>query len=379
MYKIVLSLVISSLFTPLLWSMTSSLSFAEVRNSDGQPPGIWNEALTDFSLKNSSEAVMTSSLRSLVPSQHFLIGSAVNLRALNEDSLYREALVREFNGIVAENEMKFKYLQPKPHHFDFTKADYLVEFAAANQMQFRGHTLVWHYALPDWLKEGNWTRDEAIAILEKHIKTVVGHYQGKVVAWDVVNEAIADDGTLRNSFWLQKIGPEYIEMAFQWAHEADPDTLLLYNDYGGEDLSRKSDEIYRLVQSLVSKNVPIHGVGLQMHIAMDAPPNPQDVASNMSRLGALGLQVHITEMDVRVKQPTTPQDLEKQAEIYRSMLETCISVESCNTFVTWGLSDRYSWIPSHFEGWGDALLFDERFQPKPAYQALIETLQDVRR
>lgn len=315
-------------------------------------------------------------LRMLAERQHLSIGAAVSSRALKEDAVYGEYLTQEFNLLTAENAMKFRRLHPNPDRFDFERTDQLVSFALSNQMQVRGHTLVWHYSLPDWLKEGDWSRDEAITILENYIKTVVGRYRGQILAWDVVNEAVADDGTFRKSFWFEVIGPEYIEMAFRWAREADPDALLFYNDYGGEGLNNKSDAIYQLVKSLVEASVPIDGVGFQMHVAVGDSPPPQDVASNMNRLAELGLQAHITEMDVRIRQPAIPEDFARQAEIYQSMLEVCLTAENCDTFITWGFSDRYSWIPSHFQGWGDALLFDMAFQPKPAYDALRNILMN---
>ena len=135
--------------------------------------------------------------------------------------------------------------------------------------------------LPAWLTEGTWTRDELIAIIREHITTVVGHYRGRVAAWDVVNEGVGDDGSLRDTIWLRGIGPEYIDMAFRWAHEADPDALLFYNDYAGEGLGTKSDAIYALVQGLLERGVPINGVGLQMHVSLRWSPQPQDVAANM--------------------------------------------------------------------------------------------------
>ncbi|MDJ0691888.1 MAG: endo-1,4-beta-xylanase [Xenococcaceae cyanobacterium MO_188.B32] len=313
-------------------------------------------------------------LRSQAKSHDFFIGSAVNVKVLNQDFLYRYSLAREFNMVTAENQMKFKHLHPEPHRFDFTEADLLMAFATAHQMMIRGHTLVWHNALPDWLIEGNWKREELIAILRSYIKTVVGRYQGQIMVWDVVNEAIADDGSLRDSFWLKGIGPEYIEMAFHWAHEANPKAILIYNDYGGEGLNRKSDAIYQLVKSLKERDVPIHGVGLQMHLRLDSPPSSLEVGENMIRLANLGLEVQITEMDVRIRQPSTAQDYEQQAKIYQEMLHICLLASNCNTFVTWGFSDRHSWIPSHFEGWGDALLFDRAYRPKPAYYELQKEL-----
>ena len=192
--------------------------------------------------------------------------------------------------LTPENAMKFGLVHPEPDRYDFADADYIVGFAEAHGMQVRGHNLVWHFQLPTWLTEGTWTRDELIDILHQHITTVVGHYRGRVAAWDVVNEAIADDGSLRDTIWLRGIGPEYIDMAFRWAHEADPDALLFYNDYAGEGLGAKSDAIYALVQGLLERGVPINGVGLQMHVSLRWSPQPQDVAANMERLGALGLR-----------------------------------------------------------------------------------------
>ncbi|PSN10703.1 1,4-beta-xylanase [filamentous cyanobacterium CCT1] len=315
-------------------------------------------------------------LASLARGQDLYVGTAVNLKALERDRQYRRRLAQEFNLVTAENDMKLERLQPRRNQFDFSQADRLLAFAADHQMAVRGHTLLWHRAVPDWLEQQDWSRAELMAILENHIKTVVGRYRGQIAAWDVVNEAIADDSTLRDTFWLRGIGPDYIEMAFRWAHEADPDALLMYNDYGGEGLNAKSDAIYELVQSLRSRDVPIHGVGLQMHVQANAAPSSQEVAANMARLADLGLQAQITEMDVRIRQPSTPGDADQQADIYRAMLQTCLEAENCNTFVTWGFSDRYSWVPGYFEGWGEALIFDQDYRAKPAYHSLLNLLAD---
>ena len=372
--------LISILLTTFCYLSLSSHSIsAQEINLFSQNLNDLNEKPIDKMSDNILGKDIKLTLRSLAQKHNFFIGSAVNVKALRKDFLYRDRLSREFNIITAENAMKFKRLHPKPKSFDFSRTDYLMAFASANKMQVRGHTLVWHNALPDWLKEGDWTRDELIDILENHIKTVVGRYRGRIIAWDVVNEAVADDGTLRNSFWLERIGPEYIEMAFRWAYEADPNALLIYNDYGAEGLNRKSDAIYRLIKSLVANNVPIHGIGLQMHIQVDSPPNVQDVAKNMSRFTNLGLQVHITEMDVRIKKPSLVSDFQQQAKIYRDILRTCLLAEKCNTFVTWGFSDRYSWIPKHFKGWGDALLLNKNYQAKPAYYKLLKELADYQK
>ncbi|MBN1220146.1 MAG: endo-1,4-beta-xylanase [Anaerolineae bacterium] len=316
------------------------------------------------------------SLRTLAEAQNVYIGAAVAAGPLQDEPIYGETLAREFNMLTAENVMKFESVHPDPKTYSFSAADALVDFAEEHAMQVRGHTLVWHNQLPPWVIEKKWERDELSKVLEDHISTVVGRYRGRVVAWDVVNEAIDDNGSLRQTVWLEGIGPDYIELAFQAAHEADPEALLFYNDYNGEGLGRKSDAIYELVQDLVQRGVPIHGVGLQMHVSVGRHPLPEKVAANIQRLSALGLKVHITEMDVRIESPTTETDLARQAQIYGEMLHVCLAAPSCEAFVLWGFTDRYSWIPDVFYGWNDALIFDPSYQPKPAYYALLGELAE---
>jgi endo-1,4-beta-xylanase len=294
----------------------------------------------------------------------------------SNDPAYHETLTGQFSALTPENAMKFGPLCSSRGNYDFGEADAIVAVAEEHGMKVRGHTLVWHNQLPSWLIERQWTRDELIEILREHITTVVGHYRGRIWAWDVVNEAVEDDGSLRDTLWLQGIGPEYIEMAFRWAHEADPDALLFYNDYNGEGLGKKSDAIYALVADLRKRGVPIDGVGLQMHISLEGAPSPEDVAANMKRLGALGLQVHITEMDVRIQEPVTEEKLAAQARIYHSMLDVCLVAPNCTAFVTWGFTDSHSWIPDFFPGSGAALIFDEFYRPKPACSEMVGTLAD---
>ena len=210
----------------------------------------------------------TTYLRDLATQRRFFIGTAVNTRALaGDETIYREVLKREFNMLVGENMMKYGELCPSEGHYNWTAADALVEFAEANDMRLRGHTLVWHHQLPSWLASRTWTAPEVQDLLEQHIKTVVGRYRGRILAWDVVNEAIADEGGYRTySFWYRHLGPEYIPMAFRWAREADPHAILYYNDYSSEDISPKSDAIYDLVRELKQAGVPVDGVGWQMHV-----------------------------------------------------------------------------------------------------------------
>lgn len=368
--RIVLTLAVAGVAACLL----VSLGFEALDNGNTEPP-------TRLPDRASTPAPGTT-LRELADTRGFYIGAAIQSGLLAQESQYAETAAREFNMVVAEWEMKMDPIERRRGLLDFTGADAIIAFAEAHDMAVRGHALVWHGATPDWVKVGDLTRDQAIDLLRTYIYTVVGRYRGRVMAWDVVNEGIDDDGELRRTVWANLIGDDYIEMAFRWAHEADPGALLFYNDYGAEGMGRKSDAVYELVKGLVDGGVPIHGVGLQMHISAHDFLSPGGaaeaarLAENMARLNALGLQVHITEMDVRTPgAQRTPEALERQAQVYRGALETCLQAEACTAFLMWGITDKYTWIRSFF-GPEDAapLIFDENYQPKPAYFALAAAL-----
>ena len=316
----------------------------------------------------------TSPLRDLAQERGFEIGAAVAIDPLRSDPKYAEVLGEEFNLVVPENAMKWAAVEPVQGQFDFRQADLLVDFAQKNAMRVRGHCLVWHQALPDWVQNGQWTKETLSAALQSHITGEVKHFRGNAFAWDVVNEAIDEDGSLRQTLFYNTIGPEYLDLIFKWAHEADPDALLFYNDSNGEGLGRKSDAIYALVKGMKERGVPIHGVGLQMHISQYSYPADADLRANIQRLGELGLVVHITELDVRLDEPFTAQKLEQQARIYRSIAQNCLAEKACRALLMWGFTDKYSWIPGFFQGYGSGLIFDEAYRPKLAYGALAEAL-----
>ena len=327
-------------------------------------------------MDETTNQVAQPTLRSLAESRDFSIGAAVAAAPLRDEPAYASTIAREFNMLTPENALKFGPLSPSRGVYDFDAADAIVEFARSHSMKVRGHTLVWHMMLPAWLTEGTFAPGELRTILHDHIFTVAGRYRGQIAAWDVVNEAIADDGSLRDSIWLRAIGPEYIALAFQWAHEADPGARLFYNDYGGEGLGTKSDAIYRLVQDLLQRGLPVHGVGLQMHIGLQLGPQPQELAENMRRLGALGLQIQITELDVKIQDGSGSLEkrFAKQAQIYGDLMTIALSEPNCSAYVLWGFTDRHSWIP-HFTGHPDAaLIFDAAYHPKPAYFAIKDAL-----
>ena len=208
----------------------------------------------------------------------------------------------------------------------------------------------------------------------------MGHYKGRIAYWDVVNEAVADNGSgLRDTPWRQFIGDDYIDLAFQFAHEADPDALLFYNDYGAEDMGRKSDAVYAMVKDMLDRGIPINGVGLQAHSTVGRL-NFRAIGNNIQRLGDLGLQVQITEFDDRYPGEADEQTLSQQADDYAQMLQTCLDHNACTAFITWGVSDKYTWLRGRNLGFYknptvEPLLFDDNLEPKPAYYALLDVLK----
>ena len=244
--------------------------------------------------------------------------------------------------------------------FDFHDGDQVVQFALAHGMKVRGHCLVWDHNNPDWLAQGHFTPAQLSQLLREHITTVMKHYAGQVFAWDVVNEALDEKGQVKNSPWynrpgigLSDKGTAYIEQSFRWAHEADPQALLFYNEAEGEGMNVKSDAIYAMVKDFKHRGVPIDGVGLQLHISQpdfDAAP----IGANIARLTALGLQVHITELDVSLPLDPSGQaqrsNLLRQAEVYRGVVRACLQSQGCTAIQTWGFTDKYSWIGNHSHG-----------------------------
>lgn len=316
------------------------------------------------------------SLRNLGAQHSIPIGVSIDTDALETDKDYRALVSREFSMVTPENIMKFEEIHPERDQYNFEPVDALMTFAAEHGMVVHGHVLVWHQQLPDWLLNGNFDRDTLKSILREHIHTVVGRYRGRIAIWDVASEVLDEKGTLLDTFWSRGIGPDYLELAFNWAHEADPSAQLVYNEYGAEGLGAKSNGVLQLVTSLRNKGVPIDGVGLQMHATLDDAPAPKDVTSNIRRLARQGLEVHISEMDVAIEKPVTRRKLARQARIYADMLRVCLAGKPCRSFTVWGASDRYSWVPEHFPGLDAALLFDRKFRPKPAYRALLEVLRE---
>ncbi|WP_131536734.1 endo-1,4-beta-xylanase [Pedobacter nototheniae] len=320
-------------------------------------------------------AVAENTLQKDMP---FAIGAAVNVSLLKGNANYRNLVIKEFNSVTAENAMKFASLHPSKDTYTWSDADYLVDFAKANGKRVHGHNLNWYKSLPDWVNNFQGTTAEWENLLKTHIQTVVGHFKGKVVSWDVVNEAINDDGTLRNSIWLQKLGADYIGRAFQYAHEADPDALLFYNDYGHEYGPTKRTAILNLVTGLKNKGIPIDGIGLQMHTRITQ--SDANLAAAINTAAATGLKIHISELDIALN-PDNVQNMtftsvlgDSQAEKYKTIVKAYNAIPKSQQFgiTTWNVTDGDSWIPSNYNRPDWPLPFDAQYQRKAAYQGILD-------
>lgn len=311
-------------------------------------------------------------LRDLAAAKSKGIGAAVDVKALQNDPVYAQILTQQFNVLTPENALKMDWVQKKRGQFDFRAGDMLADLAQKNGMTFKGHTLVWFRALPEWLTEQTFTKEELKQIMHDHIKTVVTHYKGRVQNWDVVNEAINDDGSYRHCIWYDVIGPEYIELAFRWARAYDPNVLLYYNDYDAEVPNQKSDAIYLMLKDLKAKGVPIDGIGFQAHVRVQNPPNVFEMDKNLKRFAQLGLFTDFTEIDVSIIHDPNRNAIDlwmRQAEVFGNFFKACINNSSCTMAVLWGFTDKYTW-KRDFDPSDAPLIFDAAYKPKPAFDVI---------
>ncbi|EJD00358.1 uncharacterized protein FOMMEDRAFT_135951 [Fomitiporia mediterranea MF3/22] len=275
----------------------------------------------------------------------------------------------QYSGATPENEMKWDATEPNQGMFTFQQGDVVASFAVANDMRLRGHTLVWHKYLPAWVS--TLTGNDLLNAMNNHITTVMQHFQGQTFAWDVVNEAFNDDGTLGASPFLTQLGSSYIETAFTTARAADPTAKLYINDFNTEGENAKSDALLSLVQSLKASNL-IDGVGFQSHFIVGEVP--QDLQANLQRFADAGVDVAITELDVRMTVPASQANLQQQATDYAFVVNACLAVSRCVGITTWGIPDVYSWVPGTFPGMGAALLFDDNYNEKPSFTSTLNAL-----
>jgi len=318
---------------------------------------------------------------------YFPIGASVTPRSLSGPDA--DLILRQFNSLTPENAMKMGPIHPEENRYYWKDADSIVSFAQAHGLRVRGHNLCWHENTPRWLFKDSLgnpvTKEVLLRRLKDHIMTVVGRYKGRIYAWDVVNEAIADDSTvlLRNSLWYQICGDEFIIKAFEYAHEADPAAQLFYNDYNTER-PEKRERVYRLLKQLVDARVPITGVGIQAHWSI-YEPSEKELVTTIRRFSSLGLNVQITELDISIypwekerrelrpgeSDSLTTELEQRQAEQYRKVFAVFRHFKGVLNGVTfWNVSDRDSWL-NHYPVRGRRnypLLFDRNLQPKKAYE-----------
>lgn len=308
-------------------------------------------------------------LRVLAKQRGLEIGTAVRGDVADKNRAYRQTIAAQFSTVTPENEMKWEVVEPERGEFEFGAAEDIVERAREAEQKIRGHTLVWHFQLPGWVRELG--PRELERAMREHIERTVGHFKDDVGVWDVVNEPISDSGNLRPSVFMRRLGEAYIARAFRIAHDADPDAKLYLNEIGAEGINAKSNRLYQVVSALKRDGVPIDGVGFQVHANLQGLPG--DFVENMRRFAALGLDIAITEADVGVPLPVGGEELEAQARIYEQIVRSCRSV-SCRSLTFWGFTDGRSWISETQAGMGAATLLDENLAPKPAFHAVQRAL-----
>lgn len=334
----------------------------------------------------------------------FLIGAALNRRQFSEEDLRAAPIIKtHFNSITAENQLKWQYIHPRPDAYDFAGADRFVQFGEKHQMFIVGHTLLWHRQTPAWVFQdarGNrLDRDALLQRMRDHIHTIVGRYKGRIKGWDVVNEALNEDGSMRQSQWMQIIGNDYVAKAFQFAREADPQAELYYNDYSLENEPKRNGAV-RLIKELQSQGIPVAGVGLQGHNNLEWPSVEQQEAT-IKAFASLGIKIHITELDLDVL-PRVPEDIGRgiattdprfaklnpytsgipasvtkaQAERYRELFGVYLKHRDVIDRVTfWGVTDGDTWL----NNWpvrgrtNYPLLFDREGKAKPAFSTIVQT------
>ena len=357
-------------------------------NPDDNPddnPEMWTEAFYNDGVSDTADK---TSIREYASRNGKCVGTAISTwkNNLNNESLGETRMVaQEFNMLVAENEMKFDALEPSRGGFSYGGADNLVNFAQRHQMEMRGHCLVWHSQLPEWVSsdgkknDKNWTRQEALDIMKTHITKVMTHFKGKVKEWDVVNECLDDNQTsvranpegydLRSTVWMKAIGEDYIDSAFVYAHRADPDAVLYLNDYDVELQGKaKAMAFYNLAMRLKNSGAPIHGVGLQCHFSI-GDVDSLALDKTMKMFDEAGMKCIITELDMGVPSTTTD-NLREQARNYRMLTDIMLNHDNCPHMVVWGLKDNDSWRNA-----SNPLLFDAGLNKKPAYYGLRSALR----
>ena len=338
------------------------------------------------------------SLKAHAAARGLLTGCAVNANLFREDEDFRKLLAEQYNIVVPENCLKWNMLRPTADTYNFADADSLVAFAEDHGMKVRGHNFVWHEALPTWFA-ATVTKDSAQKFLVDHIHTVGERYKGKIHSWDVVNEAIwipdgRSDGLRSSTPWFEMLGPGYIDLAFKTARQADPTALLTYNDYGieydNEEDGKKRTAVLALLRRMKANNVPLDALGIQSHIhAVSKDSFSKGVRDLADGAQALGLHVFVTELDVNDDAVATDNTAERDrivADVYRSYLSTALDGPQVKAVLTWGASDKNTWLnkgtkfrKQHPDRLQRPLPFDPNYAPSPAFFAMRDSFDKAQR
>ena len=326
-------------------------------------------------------------LRSLAEKNNIYVGAILNSQWFNGGlpGNYEQIHKTQFNIVVAENEMKFDATEPSEGRFSYGNGDKMVKYAKANGMRVRGHALAWHSQVPNWVNNYKNDKQKLLKVLKNHIENVVGHWKGQIDEWDVVNEAISNNEPQWRSYsvWYQGIGPEFIDSAFVWTHAVDPDAELCYNDYNleqGINSKAKAGFLLEQVKRWVANGIPIHCVGSQTHVEDTTTDkhfigSPDSLRSLAKELAKLNVKLKITELDIGFKSGinVSKSDLERQGQTFRQYLDIVLEEPNVDTYLIWGVSDRWSWLGGLNRQQG--LIYDESLNPKPAFDSILVRLQ----
>ena len=336
------------------------------------------------------------SLKAHAQRHGLVFGSAVVVRNVQSDADFAELIAEQCGIVVPSNELKWVALRPAPDQFDFTRSDFLLQFAKSHGMLMRGHNLCWHQSVPAWIREPE-NSAKARQIFVDHITTVCKHYAGQLHSWDVVNEAILSSdglpGGMRKSFWYEQVGPDYIELAFRTARAADPHAKLTYNDYGVEFENDEDAErrrlILELLRDLKKRDVPIDAVGIQSHVKAAQPYGfGKGLTDYMESIREMGLEIYLTELDVNEDDIQADDPAQRDAAIaqtYRDYLRVALANRAVKQVLTWDLSDRFTWLnggPTHHRKQPNrpqrSLPFDRDYRPKEAFFAIRDSFDQRR-
>jgi endo-1,4-beta-xylanase len=334
----------------------------------------------------------TKSLKAHAQQHGLIMGAAVVMRGLQKDPALQQLVSEQFGVLVPEGELKWRGLRPSQDRFDFAQSDALFAFAAEHHMLVRGHTLAWHNSVPDWLQNSPASLDVRKIFVE-HIRTVMGRYRGRVHSWDVVNEAIlpkdGQPGALRKSFWYDRVGHDYIDLAFRTAREADPHAKLTYNDYGveydNEEETERRARILEMLHGMQARKVPLDAVGIQAHIkAASQSTIGKGLAGYIEAIRRMGLEVYLTELDVNEDDITSNEVAVRDREVantYRNMLDVALANPAVKLVLTWGVSNRRTWLndgPTHHRKQPNrpqrSLPFDAEYRPTSAFFAVRDSI-----